>query len=964
MAAPNAFSMNQLGVFDGVRYMVARTSTPWRLPVDAIVVSVGSSLGNLGEALRTEFGGTIWNRIDFTGIAPDRPQVIELPGSAGLAMRLTQAILVSPHNQTAGYQVTDNSLRTATQSALAAAAMAGASAIALPLLATGALGESESRVARVVVPAALDTMKQFARQGLTELVFIGRLSTTVDAIEAAFATTAADSRLSVPGELAGGMSGDLVDSNIGIPMSADQLGVAPYVSMLATVIADRATPLPLSVGVFGEWGSGKSYFMAMLRERIRVLAMSGNDRYCQEFVQIGFNAWHYADTNLWASLGDEIFRQLEGSAAQSGTRAARIRAEMAARREQQQELESAAQQARATAIRLQDEVDQAVARREVSALNLLAAMRKSEYLRAKMRRLWRQLGIADEQQQAAVLAEQLNGTASEMRVLARALMSRIGWMSLALLAALVGIGALAPLLAAGIRGYPAWGIGVSTIATCLAPLTILMSRLHAGLRQLREFRQDMQDQLRQSAEDAVATEMASTLTKLREARAEEQVAQAQLDDVVTHLGELGGQLAELAPGRRLYTFLAERIKSGEYSGGLSVVSTIRKDLAQLVQLMAEWRSAPNPDDGRRPIDRIVLYIDDLDRCSSNQVVDVLQAVHLLLAFDLFVVVVGVDPRWLLRSLETRYPGLLHDGDHDDTIARWHMPEDYLHKILNIPMALPRMSPSTLGRLLHSLADEPKRLQGGQERLEGDPAAALGGSVTSVTATAAHTTIVDSDAAIGIERGSEVDAQSRFAIGNDSPLSLTEPELKLLGALDLFVDRPRDVKRLLNLYRMVRATRALSPASRFIGADGRAGEFEAVAILLATMSGYSSIHGQLFDTPPDPHNALLGGLAQRQPDSLWADFIADIEPHYSGSSWRNGILAPIAETQVVQWSRLHQGLIKASEVASLHDLTELQLWLPRVRCFTYTLTSTLRSGLPLNPSTKPQLEGNSPRIGSI
>ena len=58
------------------------------------------------------------------------------------------------------------------------------------------------------------------------------------------------------------------------------------------------------------------------------------------------------------------------------------------------------------------------------------------------------------------------------------------------------------------------------------------------------------------------------------------------------------------------------------------------------------------EDARLPrINRIVLYIDDLDRCPERKVVDVLQAVHLLLAYPLFVVVVGVDPRWLLHSLE-------------------------------------------------------------------------------------------------------------------------------------------------------------------------------------------------------------------------------------------------------------------------------------------------------------------------
>ena len=47
------------------------------------------------------------------------------------------------------------------------------------------------------------------------------------------------------------------------------------------------------------------------------------------------------------------------------------------------------------------------------------------------------------------------------------------------------------------------------------------------------------------------------------------------------------------------------------------------------------------------LSRIILYIDDLDRCDPERVIDVLQAVHLLLAFPLFVVVVAVDSVGLL-----------------------------------------------------------------------------------------------------------------------------------------------------------------------------------------------------------------------------------------------------------------------------------------------------------------------------
>ena len=57
----------------------------------------------------------------------------------------------------------------------------------------------------------------------------------------------------------------------------------------------------------------------------------------------------------------------------------------------------------------------------------------------------------------------------------------------------------------------------------------------------------------------------------------------------------------------------------------------------------------------------------------------LQAVHLLLAFKLFVVVVGVDSRWLERSLREHYPNLLVE------------PEHYLEKIFQIPFMLRRMT---------------------------------------------------------------------------------------------------------------------------------------------------------------------------------------------------------------------------------------------------------------------------------
>lgn len=79
--------------------------------------------------------------------------------------------------------------------------------------------------------------------------------------------------------------------------------------------------------------------------------------------------------------------------------------------------------------------------------------------------------------------------------------------------------------------------------------------------------------------------------------------------------------------------------------------------------------------------RIALYIDDLDRCPPDKVVEVLQAVHLLLTFPLFVVLVAVDVRWVRKALLQHYPNLMAGaGEQLETASV----SDYLEKIFQIP----------------------------------------------------------------------------------------------------------------------------------------------------------------------------------------------------------------------------------------------------------------------------------------
>ncbi|WP_409181604.1 P-loop NTPase fold protein [Amycolatopsis sp. VS8301801F10] len=880
-----------------------RTQHPWETGIDAVAVSVGGTLGSLGRAVREEYPDAGWDSVDYDAVVPERPFLLDLRGAGRGPLRF--AVLVTPHEDGAFGLPSLTAISAATDAGIRFAASANVVALGLPLLGTGDLGLGEAEVAAVAVPAAIKALQETS--GLRSLVFVCNSEPAEDAIRAAW-QQAGGLRFSAV-ELAGGISNDLVDPTRGIPLERDRLGVAPYVSMLATVIADRSTLPPLSVGVFGEWGSGKSYFMGLMRDEVDRLAGSGNPAYCGEIVQIGFNAWHYADRNLWASLGDEIFRQLAGPGPNAQQRREQLREELSKRLDQVTELEDAKRQAQATAAKLQADVDKAALSRKDTARVLIRAL-------AGSREVWQRLGIQDEAEQGALLVEQLRGTLSEAEALRRSPRGRWGRAALTVAAVILFVGFFVAAIMPVAREWLA-GVGVA-FAAAAGTGVALLSRARAGFRELRELSEDLRRGIDRGASRMLAPEVSRMLEELRRAETDQRVAEAQLEEVVARVGELGRELTELTPGRNLYAFLADRAHGDSYRRDLGLISTIRKDFEQLVELMADWRA--HPGSGGMPIDRIVLYIDDLDRCSARQVVEVLEAVHLLLALELFVVVVGVDPRWLTRSLHSRYDGMLDDAPDAGRLAS---PEDYLGKIINLPFVLPTMSEGSLRRLLRSLTDDRLLEPAGEERPRTQripsPAKALPDLVPQ------------------IEEGSEVDSQSRPERAADPPRPLTPAEIDLLSELDLLISTPREAKRLFNLYRMLRATRDLSEASRFLGDDTTPGDYQAVVALLGLLTAPGLVLEKALDTLPDPDRSVTGGLVHRAPDAAWSGFVADCAPRRQGEVWRNPVAGTLCDNEVRDWRQLHRGLAHVSATLRIDTLSRFQHWVPAVRRFSYVLS---------------------------
>ena len=134
------------------------------------------------------------------------------------------------------------------------------------------------------------------------------------------------------------------------------------------------------------------------------------------------------------------------------------------------------------------------------------------------------------------------------------------------------------------------------------------------------------------------------------------------DVAAAEVAALEGEMQDLTAAGQLAGLVAERAKAGSYRGQLGVMTQIREDFERMAGLLtraAEPGLGPDDRDAvgdELPrIDRIILYVDDLDRCPPRRVVEMLEAIHLLLAVPLFVTVVAVDPRWLLQAIAAQYP---------------------------------------------------------------------------------------------------------------------------------------------------------------------------------------------------------------------------------------------------------------------------------------------------------------------
>ncbi len=84
--------------------------------------------------------------------------------------------------------------------------------------------------------------------------------------------------------------------------------------------------------------------------------------------------------------------------------------------------------------------------------------------------------------------------------------------------------------------------------------------------------------------------------------------------------------------------------------------------------------------------RLILFVDDLDRCKTNTIIQALEAARLVMDIKNVIVVIGIDNRILFNAVGNYFEKLADESRSKEDIAR-----DYLGKIVQIAVTLDRPS---------------------------------------------------------------------------------------------------------------------------------------------------------------------------------------------------------------------------------------------------------------------------------
>ncbi len=388
-------------------------------------------------------------------------------------------------------------------------------------------------------------------------------------------------------------------------LAKDSLAVGREALTLAMLVAHHGVKPPISVGLFGDWGSGKSFFMRQMRDWIERLSRESSDRngaYCRRIIQLDFNAWHYIDGNLWASLAREIFEGLANAVADKEAPELRFKRLREATQSTKdliacREADVRTKQAQLTDAEQRLRVITVPTEAQIVAASARAALEVPE-IGDRVRDVAGALHLPVAGKTLGELKKQageLSGLVKTGKALVLGFRSRWYWV-------FIGVGVVAAmyggLFIARMYGLDyvmgrtvAWLAGAATVA---API---LAKARTILGRIKDFQRSIDTELQRNRE-AKQRE----LTADADAKRTEVVAlQMQLKHSRDELGTLNEELRGLQATQQMVNFIRQRDASTDYRSQLGVIARAHQDFRRLSELMEQVHTQAVSPGGRRRV---------------------------------------------------------------------------------------------------------------------------------------------------------------------------------------------------------------------------------------------------------------------------------------------------------------------------------------------------------------------------
>lgn len=732
----------------------------------------------------------------------------------------------------------------------------------------------------------------------------------------------------------------------------DRLNVKTEINALTNLLMLRDLKPPLAVGILGGWGSGKSFALHLMKQRINEIrsealtetqAWGDADQlfpYVGHVYQIEFDAWTYAKSNLWASLMQKVFLELNRQISlEQKLKAAKVDLLKGGKiwkalnsmsdEHRRQILEShltpeifkepdlykpwidiEASQRISSALweRLgklqQDEIEKLgkeqegliEKQNELSNKQIAIEIKIDQKIRQESRALlWKPLSEdllqvmgktfevlqlrlidKDEADKVKIVLEELEPDLWQSLLKTFRRKPKISTLFFASLLLLIAT----PWLLTQLNGFlsanvpPGWFTNAAKKVAALlttSPIAIFgipfLREVWNGWKRYRKQVKQVLDRYQKQVLDK-QEELAKSRQVLVEIEKSKDTELIQLEEKFrqqqAHVEQQKKQISLATNYKSLNDLIDARLQTDPYSEQLGLLQQVKGDIEELTDRLVIQNGDPEHIKKKklelfpRGPARVVLYIDDLDRCPPNKVVEVLEAVQLLVKTSLFIVVLAIDDRYIARALEEVYKGVLKRRGEPSGI-------DYLEKIIQIPYRMRPISASQLKSYLEFQMKVEEDEQVAENLLpnNGGIDSATTEPIAPVSRPQGVTDPYPVDTARSIV-SDEINETPSIPDTVSEVIKFSRSEVELLTNCCKHVDlSPRTAKRLINIYKILKIVWSRYPS---LGLREPQAQTKQVAIALLALSGrYPNFTRHLFEeidtqfeelSNADDNNAIL------------------------------------------------------------------------------------------------------------